>query len=124
MPKVGVMWIKNAFLYAEPQEKVLLGETLKYICNILSLKQTKFGGSQSPAIADTEINVTRSSLWMKQGKKKTQEHDWSISHSGDTQCDTQWGAATFASEPQTEGFPNVSPIQGLLVFMLQCLSVL
>lgn len=32
--------------------------------------------------------------------------------------------AMFASEPQTEGFPNVSPIQGLLEFMLQCLSVL
>lgn len=74
MPKVGEMWTQNAFLYAEPQEKVLLGETLKYICNILSLKQTKFGGSQSPAIADAEVNVTRSSLWISREAGKKTKH--------------------------------------------------
>lgn len=36
--------------------------------------------------------------------------------------------ATLASrptlEPQTKGFPSVSPTRGVLVFVLQCLSVL
>lgn len=60
----------------EPQEKVFSGKTLKHIWNVLFPKQTKFGGSQSQAVADAEVSVSRSSFWIsKEAGKKTNKQN-------------------------------------------------
>lgn len=81
MPKMVETWTQNTFLNAQPQ--VLSGKTLKYICNIISLKQTKFVGSQSSysrcwSYRDQKLTLDRKGTRKKKQKnKKTQEHDWS-----------------------------------------------
>lgn len=81
---------------------------------------------------DISVSVTRTSLWRdlkKGGKMVKGERNTRGTHTRFLvrSCNNLF-IATFASrptlEPQTEGFPSVSPTRGVLVFVLQCLSVL
>lgn len=96
----------------------------------------------SQAVPDVRVSVTRAFVWrdLKRTKKKTRYRkpidQQDIQYKRDKQYNKRFSMrscyklliAMFASrptlEPQTKGFPSVSPTRGVLVFVLQCLSVL
>lgn len=117
MPKMVETWTQNTFLNAQPQ--VLSGKTLKYICNIISLKQTKFVGSQSSYSRCWSYRDQKLTLDRKGTRKKKQKNTgtWLIEKEthGVTYNEEQQQTFSLPHSPRSHKprvFPMLRPFKG------------